>query len=171
MIFNTLPGLVTGVLDSLLLLIYRVSRPHVAVLDEIPGSSGQWADTAVHPEDQTVPGIAVLRVEAGLFFANADYVRAIESAVAAAADGIRAVVLDCQTTPSVDVTAARMLNELAADLAIRGVRLVLAGEIGQVRGMVAAVARPRPDTGVPAHRGRGRHRGPTAPATQTAEQE
>jgi sulfate permease, SulP family len=38
------------------------------------------------------------------------------------------------------VTAARMLNQLAADLAKRGVRLVLAGEIGQVRDMVAAVA-------------------------------
>jgi sulfate permease, SulP family len=139
LIFDTLPGLLIGVLDSVLLLIYRVSRPHVAVLGEIPGSGGQWADAAVHPEDQTVPGVTVLRVEAGLFFANADYVRAaIEDA--AAADGIRAVVLDCQTTPSVDVTAGRMLNELAAGLAKRGVRLVLAGEIGQVRDMIAAVA-------------------------------
>ena len=49
-------------------------------------------------------------------------------------------MLDCQTTPSVDVTAARMLNQLAADLGKRGVRLVLAGEIGQVRDMIAAVA-------------------------------
>ena len=55
-------------------------------------------------------------------------------------DGIRAVVLDCETMPSVDVTAARMLNQLAADLARRGTRLVLAGEIGQVRDMLAAVA-------------------------------
>jgi sulfate permease, SulP family len=139
LIFDTLPGLLIGVLDSVLLLIYRVSRPHVAVLGEIPGSGGQWADVAVHPEDQTVPGITVLRVEAGLFFGNADHVHdAITDA--AGADGTRAVVLDCQTTPSVDVTAARMLNQLAADLAKRGVRLVLAGEIGQVRDMIAAVA-------------------------------
>jgi MFS superfamily sulfate permease-like transporter len=138
LIFDTLPGLIIGVLDSVLLLIYRVSRPHVAVLGEIPGSGGQWADVAVHPEDRTVPGVTVLRVEAGLFFAN-DYVRAaIEDA--AAADATRAVVPDCQTTPSVDVTAGRMLNELAANLAKRGVRLVLAGEIGQVRDMVTAVA-------------------------------
>jgi high affinity sulfate transporter 1 len=138
LIFDTLPGLVIGILDSLALLIYRTSRPHVAVLGEIPGSGGQWADVTVHPEDQTVPGVTVLRVEAGLFFANADYVRAaIEDAAAA---GTRAIVLDCQTTPSVDVTAARMLNELTANLSKRGVRLVLAGEIGQVRDMVAAVA-------------------------------
>jgi sulfate permease, SulP family len=139
LIFDTLPGLVIGVLDSLLLLLYRVSRPHVAVLGEIPGSSGQWADTAAHPEDQTSPGISVLRVESGVFFANADHVRAVIQD-AAAADGTRAVVLDCETMPFVDVTAARMLNELTADLVKRGVRLVLAGEIGQVRDMVAAVA-------------------------------
>jgi sulfate permease, SulP family len=137
LIFDTLPGLLIGVLDSVLLLIYRVSRPHVAVLGQIPGG-GQWADTAHHPEDLAVPGIVVLRVEAGLFFGNADYVRA--AIQHAAADGIRAVVLDCETMPSVDVTAARMLNQLAADLAKRGTRLLLAGEIGQVRDMVVAVA-------------------------------
>jgi sulfate permease, SulP family len=139
LIFDTLPGLIIGVLDSLALLIYRVSRPHVAVLGQIPGSGGQWADTAVHPEDQTVPGVVVLRVEAGLFFGNADHVHDTITR-AAAADGTRAVVLDCETMPSIDVTAARMVNQLAADLAKRGVRLVLFGEIGQVRDMLTAVS-------------------------------
>jgi sulfate permease, SulP family len=41
LIFDTLPGLIIRVVDSLLLLIYRGSRPHVAVLGEIPGSDGQ----------------------------------------------------------------------------------------------------------------------------------
>jgi SulP family sulfate permease len=139
LIFDTLPGLIIGVVDSLLLLLYRVSRPHVAVLGEIPGNTDQWADTAHHPEDQRVPAVAVLRVESGLFFANTDHVRAaIEEA--AAADGTRAVVLDCATIPYIDVTAARMLNQLADELPRQGVRLVLAGEIGQVRDILAAVA-------------------------------
>jgi sulfate permease, SulP family len=86
-----------------------------------------------------VPGVSVLRVESGLFFANADYVRAaVEDA--ARAGGVRAVVLDCETMPFVDVTAARMLLGLSAGLGQRGVRLVVAGEIGQVRDMVAAVS-------------------------------
>jgi anti-anti-sigma factor len=139
LIFDTLPGLIIGVVDSLLLLLYRVSRPHVAVLGEIPGSGGQWGDTAHHPEDRAMSAVAVLRVESGLFFANTDHVRAaIEEA--ALADGVRAVVLDCETMPYVDVTGARMLNQLAADLPRQGVRLFLAGPIGQVRDMVAAVS-------------------------------
>jgi sulfate permease, SulP family len=139
LVFDTLPGLIIGVADSLLLLLYRVSRPHVAVLGEVPGSGGQWADTAHHPEDQTVTGVSVLRVESGVFFGNTDHVRAVIED-AAARDGTTAVVLDCETMPFVDVTAARMINQLGTDLRRRGVRLALAGEIGQVRDMLAAVS-------------------------------
>jgi|HubBroStandDraft_3_1064219.scaffolds.fasta_scaffold44498_2 SulP family sulfate permease len=141
LVFDTLPGLFIGIADSLLLLLYRVSRPHIAVLGQIPGSGGQWADTAVHPEDRAAPGITVLRAESGLFFANADHVRAAVRA-AAAGDGIRAIVLDCETVPFVDITAARMLTELTADLAKRGVRLVIARDIGQVRDMLAVTGPP-----------------------------
>jgi sulfate permease, SulP family len=135
LVFDTLPGLFIGIADSLLLLLYRVSRPHTAVLGRVPGSDGRWADTAGHPEDQTVPDVTVLRVESGLFFANADHVRATLQQ-AAAADGARAIVLDCETIPFVDVTAGRMLNEVTADLQRQGVRLVLASDIGQVRDML-----------------------------------
>ena len=87
LIFDTLPGLIIGVVDSLALLLYRVSRPRVTVLGRIPGGDGQWADVTHHPEDRTEAGVTVLRIEAGLFFANADHVRtAIEDA--AAAEGI-----------------------------------------------------------------------------------
>ena len=141
LVFDTLPGLFIGIADSLLLLLYRVSRPHIAVLGQIPGSGGQWADTAVHPEDQAAPGITVLRAESGLFFANADHVRAAVRA-AAAGDGIRAIVLDCETVPFVDITAARMLTELTADLVKRGVRLVIARDIGQVRDMLVVTGPP-----------------------------
>ena len=81
----------------------------------------------------------MLRVSPGLFFGNADYVGP-PSVTRPPSDGTRAVVLDCETMPSVDVTAARMLNQLAADLAKPRHALVLGGEIGQVRDMLAAVA-------------------------------
>jgi len=135
LVFDTLPGLFIGIADSLLLL-YRVSRPHVAVLGQVPGSDGRWADVTGHAEDHTVPGVTVLRVESGLFFANADHIRAA-ILHAATADHARAIVLDCETIPSIDVTAARMLNQLTADMKSRGIRLVVARDIGQVRDMLA----------------------------------
>jgi high affinity sulfate transporter 1 len=135
LIFDTLPGLFIGIAVSLLLLLYRVSRPHVAVLGQVPGTS-QWADVAQHPEDETIPGVAILRAESGLFFANADHVR-VTINEAATAEDIHAVVLDGETVPFVDVTAARMLDELTADLHRRGVRLVIARDVGQVRDVLA----------------------------------
>ena len=135
LIFDTLPGLFIGIAVSLLLLLYRVSRPHVAVLGQVPGTS-QWADVAQHPEDETIPGVAILRAESGLFFANADHVR-VTINEAATAEGVHAVVLDGETVPFVDVTAARVLDDLTADLHRRGVRLAIARDVGQVRDVLA----------------------------------
>jgi sulfate permease, SulP family len=131
LVFDTLPGLFIGISVSLLLLIYRSSRPHVAVLGRAPGSA-QWTDTEQNPDDETVPGVSVLRVESGIYFANADHVRA---AIEDAADGtgVTVIVLDCQTVPVIDVTAGRMLDELDRSLRERGIRLVIARGVGQVR--------------------------------------
>ena len=101
------------------------------MLGRVPGAADQWVDVERHPEDEPVPGIVVLRVEAGLFFANAEHVRAtVRSHVA---DDTKAIVLDAETMPFVDVSAARMLEELAEDLRRDGVALVLARDVGQVR--------------------------------------
>jgi high affinity sulfate transporter 1 len=130
LVFDTLPGLFIGIIVSLLLLLYRASRPNVAVLGRVPGTESQWGDVSRHPENAQVPGIVVVRPEAGLFFANADWV---QEHVLARAEGAHAVVLDAETMPYVDVSAVRMLARLAHDLERRGVRLVLARNVGQVR--------------------------------------
>jgi sulfate permease, SulP family len=132
LVFDTLPGLFIGVVVSLLLLLYRASRPHVAVLGQVPGTPGQYGDIQRHPENELEPGIALLRVEGGLFFANADTVRAAVRA-RAAEPGTRAVVLDAETAPFIDVSAARMLVQLTDDLRRLGVELVLTHSVGQVR--------------------------------------
>jgi sulfate permease, SulP family len=80
----------------------------------------------------------VLRIESSLYFANADAVRT-RIMDTAAADGITAVVLDAETIPLIDVTAAQMLATLAEDLAQREVRLLLARDIGQVRDILRSV--------------------------------
>jgi anti-anti-sigma factor len=131
LVFDTLPGLFIGIAISLALLVYRASRPHVASLGRVPGARGHWVDQERHPEDEAPPGVVVLRVEGGLFFANAEHVRAaIRSRIDRDTKG---VVLDAQTMPFIDVSAARMLRELAEDLRRRDVALVIARDIGQVR--------------------------------------
>lgn len=143
LVFDTLPGLFIGIIVSLLLLLYRVSRPYVAVLGRAPATQSTWVDLARHPEGAATPGTLVARVESGLFFANADHVRDRLRALAAERD-VRAVVLDAQTVPFVDVTAAAMLQHLRTDLDRDGVRLVIARDVGQVRDVLAREGGPTP---------------------------
>jgi SulP family sulfate permease len=49
------------------------------------------------------------------------------------------VVLDAEVMPFIDVSAARMLDALAADLERDGVRLLLARDVGQVRDVLGSV--------------------------------
>ncbi|WP_331453772.1 SulP family inorganic anion transporter [Streptomyces sp. SS162] len=129
--FGTLPGLFIGITVSLLLLLYRSSRPVVSELGRLPGD-GQYAALDRHPESRRVPGVAVLRVEGGIYFANTDRIRT-EVRAAAARTGVKAVVVDAETVPFVDVSAVRMLDALAAELEAGGTRLLLARDVGQVR--------------------------------------
>ena len=143
LLFDTLPGLVIGIIVSLMLLLYRASKPHVADLGHVVGSTDQYSDRERHPDNEEIPGVALLRVESGLFFANADAVReAIKRH--AGAPGIRGVILDAEAIPFVDITAVRMLDELADDLHRNGQQLVLAHDLGQVADLLAR----HPDTAI-----------------------
>ena len=137
MIAGTLAGLFIGVLIALLLLLYRASRPPVAELGRVPGISGHFSDLDRHPENRRVDGIAVLRIEGGLFFANAAPIAA-EIRSAAQRDDIHAVVIDAETMPFIDVTAAQALDQLARQLRPDGVEVVIARNVGQVRDVIHA---------------------------------
>jgi sulfate permease, SulP family len=141
-VFGTLPGLFIGIGVSLLLLVYRASRPYVAVLGRTPGPEGAYRDIAIHDDAQPPDGIVVLRVESGLYFANAETVRS-RILDAGCAEGVRGVIVDAETTPFVDVTAARMLVAAHEELRRRGVRLVLARAVGQVRDVLGCVSDDR----------------------------
>jgi sulfate permease, SulP family len=141
LIFDTLPGLFIGIAVSLLLLLYRASRPHVAVLGQVPGMPGQYGDLLRHPENEQPSGIALLRVEGGLFFANAD---AVASSIRehAKAPGVRAIVIDAETIAFIDVSAVAALANTARDLDTSGIRLLLAHDVGQVRDLLYTADAP-----------------------------
>lgn len=135
LIFDTLPGLFIGIVVSILLLVYRASRPHIAVLGRLPGEH-HWVDLDRNPGAATAPGVVVVRPEAGLFYANADNVSA--AITSAATSDTRAVVLDLASVPAIDVSAVDMLIELDDDLKLRNITLGIARDIGQVRDLIDA---------------------------------
>ena len=136
LIFDTLPGLFIGITISLLLLLYRSSRPNIAVLAR--SSGGLWLDVDRHRELAADPNVLVVRVESGLYFANADHVRATIRALTTPTT--RAVVIDAESAPVIDVTATDMLAQLARDLGRDRITLAVAHPIGQTRDVLHEAA-------------------------------
>ena len=132
LVFDTLLGLFIGIAMSIGLLVYRASRPHVAILGRVPGHDHLFGDLERHQENQEVAGVTIVRIEGGLFFANADNVRDRIRKVVEERQP-RAVVLDGEAMPYIDVTAVRMLDQLAAELKSDGRQLVPTRGLGQVR--------------------------------------
>jgi sulfate permease, SulP family len=126
LLFDTLPGLLIGIGVSVLLLLYRASRPHVV---SVVKHDSLWLDAERHPDLPENPELLVVRVEAGLFFANADHVRSTVEGMCT--DRTRLVVLDAETSPSIDVTAVEMLAELRDSLARRKIEFRIARSVGQ----------------------------------------
>jgi sulfate permease, SulP family len=154
LVFDTLPGLIIGMAVSILLLVYRASRPPIVTLVRV---GGQWVDARRHG-GTPIPGVTVVRPEGALFFANADHIRDAIRALGEA-EGTQVVVVDGETIPGVDATAATMLAELLAELRTGGTELYLAHDIGQVRDVLrrAEISLPHVYPTVDAAVGAARH--------------
>jgi sulfate permease, SulP family len=139
LLLGILHGILLAALASIVMLLARASRPHVAFLGRIPGTDG-YSDLARHPENQPLPGVIAFRPEASLLYVNAD---AVLSAVlkrlgAAAPSATRLVVCDLSASPYVDLAGSRALHELHGELAARGIALRIVGARGRVRDLLRA---------------------------------
>jgi len=125
LIAGPLLGLGIAVGQSLLGLVYRSSRVDVEILGKVPGEKAAWDGIRQHPERTQVPEILVLRVDISLFWVNATEVQdAIVEKVDAAED-VKAVILDLESTDQLDTTSADMLTSLHEQLTERNVDLYL----------------------------------------------
>ena len=136
LIVDVLPGLIIAVAVSILVLVYRASRPRTVVLGKVPDQD-TFRDIERHPESETYPGLIIFRFEAELFFANASYFRdRIRELVAVADPPTQAVLVDAEAIQYIDTTAVTALEELQEELADSGVELLMARVHGRVRDML-----------------------------------
>jgi MFS superfamily sulfate permease-like transporter len=138
LVLGILKGVMLAAVVSLLLLIRRAARPHVAFLGRIPGFRG-LSDMERNPDNVPIAGAIVFRVEAALLYFNVEHVRdAVWSRIRASGEPVRLVVCDLSATPNVDVAGARMLAKLHAELQSAGIALRLANARAVVRDILRA---------------------------------
>jgi SulP family sulfate permease len=134
--FGMLEGIVIGAGFSLLLLAYRGSKPRVDVLGRIPGRN-DFASIARHPEYETFPGVLIVRVDGGIFYANADAVKErILELVAAADPPVTRLVVDLDNVGSLDIAAMDMLSDLHDTAEQNQYTLELVGATSRVRDLL-----------------------------------
>ena len=130
-------GIIFGVLFSLVFLVYRISKPHFAVLGKIKGMEyfknirrfGE--DVEVHNE------ILMIRFDAQLFFANVHYFKkSLMKEVDNKGTSLKYVILNAEPVNYLDDTAAKQLQTLVLQLAERDIIFKLAGAIGPIRDML-----------------------------------
>ena len=124
-VLGTLEGILVAVAISLLVLMYQLNRPPVYVLGRKPGTEVFRPLSDRHPEDETFPGLLLVRPEGRIYFAN----------VSRAGDKLRqmvnqtkphVLVIDFSAIPDIEYTALQMLIDFEEKLSEQGVALWLA---------------------------------------------
>jgi MFS superfamily sulfate permease-like transporter len=122
LMLGTLRGILVAVLLSLLALVFHANRRPIFVLARKPGTGVFRPLSPQHPEDETFPGLLMLKTEGIVHFGNAQRVanqiwRLIDE------HDPRILVLDCSAIPDIEYTAMTML--IAADSKLRDAGITL----------------------------------------------
>ncbi len=132
---GTLKGIIVAIIVSLIALAYQVADPPVYVLGRKPGTNVFRPRSEEHPEDETFPGLLLLRLEGRIFFANAEHIaekvkHLIEE------EQPKVVALHLRGVPDLEYTALKMLTEGEERQRERGIRLWLVGMNPRVFDMI-----------------------------------
>ena len=137
LLLGILEGILLAALVSVLIMLIRASRPDVAFLGRVPGTT-LYSDIARHPENETIPGVLVFRPDGSLLYVNADNVLGtVLARLASEPPGsVRLVVCDLSAAPHLDLAAVGMLRKLHATLEGQRIRIAVAGPHGEVRDLL-----------------------------------
>jgi high affinity sulfate transporter 1 len=130
---GVLQGIALGVVLSLLLLIYRTSHPHGAVLGQVPGTEA-YRNVERHPEAVTFPGLLIWRPGGDLWFASIGHLGDGLKAVLAASDPpTKHVLVDAEAVNLIDISACDALLNLIQELQSQGITFAFARVRDRVR--------------------------------------
>lgn len=128
-------GVLSGVILSIVIVLYRSSRPHVAVLGKLPGTT-HYRNINRFEQAQDHDDILIVRFDDQLYFGNASYFKdTIKGLVKEKGTTLKLLILDASSMHDLDSSGLHALEEIHDYLGAHGVDLYLSGVIGPVRDM------------------------------------
>ena len=115
---------------SLLLFLWRASRPHYAIVGQVPGT--EHFRNVLRHEVLTSPTVLSIRVDGSLYFANARFLEDLVQREVARRPAVTDLVLLCAAVNEIDASALESLESIGERLASAGVRLHLSEVKGPV---------------------------------------
>lgn len=125
LLVGVLAGVMVGIALSLVWLISVATRPNIPELSHQPGTD-VFRESTEHPDDERVPGIVVLRLDGGLFFATCDALEDRIREITSSASPPNDIVLDCGGLDFIDSQGSAKLGEIVTLTEEAGVTFRLA---------------------------------------------
>ena len=125
LVFGVLVGVLIGIGLSLLWLISVATRPSMPQLGHERGTQ-VYREIEEHPTDEQFPGVVVLRLDGGLFFATSDALEDRVRELALSTPGITGMVLDCEGVDFIDSQGSGKMGDILELTDQAGVALRLA---------------------------------------------
>ncbi|WP_180134693.1 SulP family inorganic anion transporter [Acinetobacter sp. YH12070] len=114
-------GLIIGIISTFILLLWRISRPHIAVIGLVEGT--QHFRNVQRHHVYTAPHILSLRIDENISFLNANTLKGFLINEVSENIDLEHVVINCSSVSSIDLSALEMLEELNAELSKLDIRL------------------------------------------------
>jgi sulfate permease, SulP family len=133
LLLGVLQGLILAMLLTIVALMKKISAPQDSVLGRLP-NTGNFVDVVLHPDAELIPGLLIYRPNGPMFFANSNRIHSrLRVLVKESARPVRAVILNLEASPVMDVTILDMLQQLKSELDAAGVELAFARVADPVR--------------------------------------
>ena len=116
-------GLVIGIILTFILLLWRISRPHIAVIGLVEGT--QHFRNVSRYDVLTAETITSFRIDENLNFLNAHVLKGYIITELSHNPQIQHVVINCSSISNIDLSAVEMLEELNGELLQLGIQLHL----------------------------------------------
>ena len=131
--YSMVAGIVTGILLSILVLLFRLAYPHIAQLGRVKGHH-EYRNIRRFKGLETWPHVLIFRVDAPLTFINIQYFRDfIEQVILAQEEGVEYVIIDAGPVSHLDATASHGLSDFLQFLKEKEITLLICDIIGPVR--------------------------------------
>ena len=123
-------GIVAGVLLSILMHLFKTSKPHIAIIGRVPGTE-HFRNIKRH-EVETNPTVLSMRVDESLYFANARYLEDQINASLSNQPSVKHIILVCPAVNDIDLSALESLESINSRLKDAGITFHLSEVKGPV---------------------------------------